>query len=218
MTVYSGKFILTETHLTDFKLTNMYMSVSYNISVRAVTTIGGNSDWSEIKTVITTSDSQTPYRITAEPILMTAEPERMKIRWMIPNWQGSPATNLIIERAIVGSCGLAIIDWDTNPHTIENIEILPSKYVNMPLPHYIDVWVGSCIDKSGAAIENCPVQKKLSSATQYVFRAKANNTKGVAGSWSPDPTYFLLSGQSQGDVDVSPVLGNDTKCSKNGKP
>ena len=128
MTVYSGKFILTETHLTDFKLTNMYMSVSYNISVRAVTTIGGNSDWSEIKTVITTSDSQTPYRITAEPILMTAEPERMKIRWMIPNWQGSPATNLIIERAIVGSCGLAIIDWDTNPHTIENIEILGFNY------------------------------------------------------------------------------------------
>merc|ERR1712166_1186774 len=117
----------------------------------------------------------------------------MKIRWMIPDWRGSPVTNLIIERAVVGSCGLSQIDWNTQIDSIENIAITPTDYVNMPHPHYVDIWVGSCIDDNGAAIKDCPVLKKLKSATEYVFRAKSNNTAGISGGFSPHPTYALVS-------------------------
>ena len=207
---HTGTYLLHLTHLSDFLLKNLYQSVQYSIRVRAVTSVGGSGEWSENKLITSYNDADPPFPITEEPVLIVAEPERMKIRWLIPDWRGSPVTELIIERSAVGQCGLAVLEW--NP-TQEIIPINPRDYVNMPLPHYIDVWVGNCLDENGDAIEGCT--NRLESDTDYVFRAKAVNTKGAATDFSKCCSKSLRSGVSQAFVDVSTTIGNDTLCSEN---
>ena len=231
--IHKGVVVLNTVHSPNILLTNLYTSTIYTLQARAVTSVGGAGEWSEATVIESYNGADPPLRITSEPERIVAEPERMQIRWLIPDWRGSPVTELIIERTTVGECGLAGVQFEepTDPEAAvkwqkpyqEIIPIDPQDYVNMPHPHYIDVWVGNCLDEAGEVKAECEKdnqkgvneRKKLQSNTKYVFRAKAVNSKGAASDFSDCCTRILKSGISQSEVVVSHFSGNDTACEKN---
>ena len=93
-----------------------------------------------------------PLAISTEPELVKAEPESLTLKWQLPNWQGSPVTHILVQRSLLGQCGLEDVDWNFE---YEPIPIDFSEYINSPQPHYISTFLDG-----------------LQSDTKYLFRAK----------------------------------------------
>jgi hypothetical protein len=197
---HTGSVVVRYPHIREVGLVNLHANTMYDITVRAATSEGGNGPLSDVLSEATLDQVGSPLKVIQEPLLVRADPESVELRWRVPDWQGSPITHIVVERSLVGMCGLEDVDWDFQ---YDPIPIDYRSFVNTPSPQFIVTSLDG-----------------LRSDTEYVFRAKTQNRAmpaGLANQWSDCCTRSISTVSSSAFVDVSSQKGNDTLCSQNGR-